>query len=74
MKLHDLKKQDIYDRIVTAVNIAIGDDGMRSKEILENFKQLCAMSKKQYEIQVKYYGKEDRLWVILNTHIMYLCM
>ena len=61
MKLHDLRKQDIYDRIVTAVNIAIGDDGMRSKEILENFKQLCAMSKKQYEIQVKYYGKEDRL-------------
>ena len=61
MKLHDLRKQDIYDRIVTAVNIAIGDDGMRSKEILENFKQLCAMSKKQYEIQVKYYGREDRL-------------
>ena len=59
MKLYDLKKQDIYDRIVTAVNIAIGDDGMRSKEILENFKQLCAMSKEQYEVQVKYYGKED---------------
>jgi len=59
MKLYDLKKQDIYDRIVTAVNIAIGDDGMRSKEILENFKQLCAMSKKQYEVQVQYYGKEN---------------
>ena len=59
MKLHDLKKQDIYDRIVTAVNIAIGDDGMRSKEILENFKQLCKMSKEQYKIQVKYYGKEE---------------
>ena len=59
MKLYNLKKQDIYDRIVTAVNIAIGDDGMRSKEILENFKQLCAMSKKQYEVQVQYYGKEN---------------
>ena len=59
MKLYDLKKQDIYDRIVTAVNIAIGDDCMRSKEILENFKQLCAMSKKQYEVQVQYYGKEN---------------
>ena len=58
-KLHDLRKQDIYNRIVTAVNIAIGDDGMRSKEILENFKQLCAMSEEQYEAQVKYYGKED---------------
>ncbi len=58
-KLHDLRKQDIYNRIVTAVNIAIGDDGMRSKEILENFKQLCAMSEEQYEVQVKYYGKED---------------
>ena len=59
MELYDLKKQDIYDRIVTAVNIAIGDDGMRSKEILENFKQLCKMSKEQYKIQVKYYGKEE---------------
>ena len=59
MKLHDLRKQDIYDRIVTAVNIAIVDDGMRSKEILENFKQLCAMSKEQYEVQVKYYGKDN---------------
>ena len=57
-KLHDLRKQDIYNRIVTAVNIAIGDDGMRSKEILENFKQLCEMSEEQYEVQVKYYGKE----------------
>ena len=59
LKDHNLKKQDIYDRIVTAVNIAIGDDGMRSKEILENFKQLCAMSKEQYEVQVKYYGKDN---------------
>tara|TARA_Y100000590_G_scaffold104538_1_gene118940 strand:+ start:72 stop:257 length:186 start_codon:yes stop_codon:yes gene_type:complete len=59
LKDHNLKKQDIYDRIVTAVNIAIGDDGMRSKEILENFKQLCKMSKEQYKIQVKYYGKEE---------------
>ena len=59
LKDHNLKKQDIYDRIVTAVNIAIGDDGMRSKEILENFKQLCAMSKEQYKVQVKYYGKDN---------------
>ena len=25
---------------------------------VENFKQLCEMSEEQYEVQVKYYGKE----------------
>ena len=43
-------------RIITAVNIATGDDGHKAKEVLANFKQLCLMDRKQYEEQVKYYG------------------
>jgi len=46
----------IRQRVVTAVNIAIGDDGFRSKEIAENFDQLMEMSDERYSKQVKFYG------------------
>jgi hypothetical protein len=55
MKLHDLRKQDIYNRIVTAVNISLGDSGFRAKEILKVFKQLCEMSKEKYEEERRNY-------------------
>jgi hypothetical protein len=47
---------NIERRIITAVNIAIGDDGTRSKEILENWKQLMEMTDQTYLKQVKFYG------------------
>ena len=47
---------NIERRIITAVNIATGDDGFRAKEILENWKQLMEMNDKTYLKQVKYYG------------------
>ena len=40
----------------TAVNIAMGDDGDKATEILENFKQLIKMNEEKYQEQVKYYG------------------
>ena len=46
----------IRQRVVTAVNIAIGDDGFRSKEIAENFDHLMEMSDERYSKQVKFYG------------------
>ena len=51
-----LNVDDVMKRIITAVNITIGDDGHKAKEVLANFKQLCLMDRKQYEEQVKYYG------------------
>ena len=47
---------NIERRIITAVNIAIGDDGHRAKEILENWQQLMEMDDKTYFKQVKFYG------------------
>ena len=47
---------NIERRIITAVNIAIGDDGFRAKEILENWQQLMEMDDKTYFKQVKFYG------------------
>ena len=47
---------NIERRIITAVNIAIGDDGHRSKEILENWQELMEMDDKTYFKQVKFYG------------------
>jgi len=47
---------NIERRIITAVNIAIGDDGHRSKEVLENWQQLMEMDEKTYFKQVKFYG------------------
>ena len=50
------KIQEIEKRIVTAVNIAIGDDGFRSKEVLEIFQQLVKMDDQKYTEQVKHFG------------------
>ena len=51
-----LNTDQVMKRIVTAVNIATGDDGDRAKEVLENFVSLCKMDEKKYAQQVKYYG------------------
>ena len=54
--ISNMTPTNIERRIITAVNIAIGDDGTRSKEILENWKQLMEMSDQTYLKQVKFYG------------------
>ena len=54
--ISNMTPTNIERRIITAVNIAIGDDGMRSKEILENWKQLMEMTDQTYLKQVKFYG------------------
>tara|TARA_R100001163_G_scaffold43559_1_gene32897 strand:- start:356 stop:586 length:231 start_codon:yes stop_codon:yes gene_type:complete len=54
--LSNMTPTNIERRIITAVNIAIGDDGMRAKEVLENWKQLMEMNDKTYLKQVKFYG------------------
>ena len=51
-----LNVDDVMQRIITAVNITIGDDGSRAKEVLATFKQLCLMDRKQYAEQVKHFG------------------
>ena len=51
-----LNFNEVVDRIRTAVNIATGDDGSKSKEVLETFRQLCLMDQKQYEEQMKHFG------------------
>tara|TARA_R110000744_G_scaffold205669_1_gene324297 strand:+ start:536 stop:736 length:201 start_codon:yes stop_codon:yes gene_type:complete len=54
----DEKKYNDFmvSRMFTAVNIAMGDDGDKATEILENFKQLIKMNEEKYQEQVKYYG------------------
>jgi hypothetical protein len=47
---------DVYKKIITAVNIATGDDGTKAYEVLEKFHGLLKMNKEQYEEQQKYYG------------------
>lgn len=54
--LSNMTPTNIERRIITAVNIAIGDDGMRAEEVLENWKQLMEMDNKTYLKQVKFYG------------------
>ncbi len=54
--ISNMTPTNIERRIITAVNIAIGVDGTRSKEILENWKQLMEMSDQTYLKQVKFYG------------------
>ena len=51
-----LNVDEVMKRVITAVNIATGDDGSKAKEVLANFKQLCLMDRQQYAEQVKYYG------------------
>jgi len=57
MKLHDIRKNGIYDRIITASNFVIGDNGTKeSKEILITFKKLVELSENEYQKQNKIYG------------------
>ena len=42
MKLHDIRKSGIYDRIIKSVIIET-DDELLAKNILDNFKVLCKM-------------------------------
>ena len=51
-----MTQKEIEEKIITAVNITIGDDGSRAKEVLDTFKQLCLMDRNQYAEQVKHYG------------------
>jgi len=52
----NMNPDDIAARITTAVNIAIGDDGFRAKEIVENFQHLMEMDDTRYKKQQKFYG------------------
>ena len=51
-----LSELDIMLRIKTALNIATGDDGHQAKKVIDIFTDLCHMSKKEYEEQVKHFG------------------
>lgn len=51
-----LSELDILKRITTAVNIATGDDGSRAIKVIDIFTDLCSMSEKDYNEQVKFYG------------------
>ena len=48
MKLHDIRKSGIYERIVKSVIIST-DDNLLAKEILDNFKILCKMDNNEYK-------------------------
>ena len=48
MKLHDIRKSGIYDRIIKSVIIET-DDELLAKDILDNFKVLCKMDNNEYE-------------------------
>ena len=57
MKLHDIKKQGIYNRIITASNFVIGDNGTKeSKEILETFIKITELTEEEYKKQKELYG------------------
>jgi len=57
MKLHDIKKQGIYNRIITASNFVIGDNGTKeSKEILDTFIKLTELTEEEYKKQKELYG------------------
>ena len=53
--INNMTPAKIEARILTAVEIAIGDGGFRAKEILENWQQLMEMDDKTYFKQVKFY-------------------
>ena len=60
MKLHDIRKSGIYDRIITASNFVIGDNGTKeSKEILITFKKLVELSENEYQKQKEIYGGDN---------------
>ena len=54
--INNMTPAKIEARILTAVEIAIGDGGFRAKEILENWKQLMEMDDTRYKKQQKFYG------------------
>ena len=57
MKLHDIREQGIYNRIITASNFVIGDNGTKeSKEILNTFIELVKLSEEEYQIQKELHG------------------
>ena len=57
MKLHDIRDQGIYNRIITASNFVIGDNGTKeSKEILNTFIELVKLSEEEYQIQKELHG------------------
>tara|TARA_E500000331_G_C16823876_1_gene526249 strand:- start:192 stop:386 length:195 start_codon:yes stop_codon:yes gene_type:complete len=57
MKLHDIRKQGIYNRIITASNFVIGDNGTKeSKEILDTFIKLTELTEEEYKKQKELYG------------------
>ena len=57
MKLHDIREQGIYNRIITASNFVIGDNGTKeSKEILNTFIELVKLSEEEYQIQKELNG------------------
>jgi hypothetical protein len=55
-KEYKILMTDVYRKIITAVNIATGDDGSKAHEVLKNFHELWKMNPKQYEKQQKYFG------------------
>jgi len=54
--INNMTPAKIEARILTAVEIAIGDGGFRAKEILENWQQLMEMDDTKYKKQQKFYG------------------
>ena len=48
MKLNDIRKSGIYDRIIKSVIIET-DDELLAKDILANFKVLCKMDNNEYK-------------------------
>ena len=55
-KNKQLTSFQLLEKIVTAVNIATGDDGSRAKQVVDNFCLLLKMDDKKYKEQQKYYG------------------
>ena len=47
---------DAVERMITAVNIVTGDDGLRSQEAVRTFLELLKMDQKNYAKQQKFYG------------------
>ena len=56
MKNKPLTSFQLLERIVTAVNIATGDDGSKAKKVIDNFCLFLKMDEKEYKEQQKYYG------------------
>tara|TARA_R110002051_G_scaffold76525_1_gene139917 strand:+ start:97 stop:282 length:186 start_codon:yes stop_codon:yes gene_type:complete len=55
-KNKQLTSFQLLEKIVTAVNIATGDDGSKAKQVVDNFCLLLKMDDKKYKEQQKYYG------------------